>query len=203
MKTIENLPVYDIVVSDDESSDVEMNFIALVDRPAIQKNFLAFNENKRLVFFDDERRIISGAFMLADTPIYRRNPQTKEEYYTVFRKETIYTMVQKFFKKGFQSNVNEMHDDRKILDGVVVFESFITDNARGIKPMTGFEDVPEGSWFGSMYVENEKTWQDVKDGKFLGFSIEGLFGLQLTNKPTREALSEEEKILAQLRELLK
>ena len=42
-------------------------------------------------------------------------------------------------------------------------------------PMKGFEDVADGSWFGSFYVENEDVWNAVKDGNLKGFSVEGLF----------------------------
>jgi hypothetical protein len=41
--------------------------------------------------------------------------------------------------------------------------------------MKGFEDAPDGSWFCSMLVENDAVWQQVKDGKVNGFSIEGIF----------------------------
>ena len=39
----------------------------------------------------------------------------------------------------------------------------------------GFSELPEGSWFGSFRVENDDVWQQVKDGDFKGFSVEGLF----------------------------
>ena len=37
-----------------------------------------------------------------------------------------------------------------------MFESFIVDKKRGVLPMAGFEDVADGSWFGSMKVDNEE-----------------------------------------------
>jgi hypothetical protein len=65
-----------------------------------------------------------------------------------------------------------------------MFESFISDKERGIMPMKGFEDAPNGSWFVSMLVENEAVWAKVKDGLINGFSIEGIFNYtpQLTNE---------------------
>ena len=50
-----------------------------------------------------------------------------------------------------------------------------SDKTRGILPMKGFEDAPDGSWFVSMLVENDEVWQQVKEGKINGFSIEGIF----------------------------
>ena len=39
----------------------------------------------------------------------------------------------------------------------------------------GFEDLPDGSWFGSYKVDNEAVWNDIKAGTFKGFSVEGMF----------------------------
>jgi len=40
----ENLPLYNLVISDDIDAEEEVAMIALVERPAIQRNFVAFNE---------------------------------------------------------------------------------------------------------------------------------------------------------------
>jgi hypothetical protein len=122
---------------------------------------------------DEEERIISGPLMLADTPIYRYD--SSGEYYVVFTADTIKKIAQKYFKKGYQSNVNLMHDNGMTVEGVTMFESWIVDEKRGIKAMKGFEDVKDGSWFGSFKVENEDVWELVKEGKLKGFSVEGVF----------------------------
>jgi hypothetical protein len=123
--------------------------------------------------------------MLADTPIFRSDASFGD-YYVAFSKDTIVKIVQKYFKKGYQNNVNLMHDPNQIESGVTMFESFISDKSRGIAPMTGFEDAPEGSWFVSMLVENESVWQQVKQGMINGFSIEGIFNY--TPKLTQEEI---------------
>ena len=41
--------------------------------------------------------------------------------------------------------------------------------------MNGYEDVKDGSWFGSFKVENDDVWNMVKEGKVKGFSVEGIF----------------------------
>ena len=81
----------------------------------------------------------------------------------------------------YQNNVNLMHD--AIVDGVFEIESYIIDRDRGIMPPKGFEDVADGSWFLSYYIENEDVWQKVKSGEFKGFSIEGFFDYK---QPTEE-----------------
>lgn len=170
------LPVYKLEINPNIDNEMEVDYVALVDRPAIEKSFLAFKENTKNMSFaiqDEDERIITGALMLADKPIYRNDENG--EYYVVFTKDTIKQIAQKFFAKGYQSNVNLMHDSGMRMEGITMFESWITDAKRGISAMKGFEDVPDGSWFGSFKVDNPEVWQMIKDGVFTGFSVEGLF----------------------------
>ena len=136
--------------------------------------------------------------MLADKPIYRNNKKFGEHYVT-FTAETIKDIAIKFSKKGYQGNVNLMHDQDMRLDGLIMFESFIVDKERGIMPMAGFEDAKDGSWFGSFYVENEQAWKLIKEGKVKGFSVEGFFEYPMEKKTPTYA----EQKLAELAELLK
>jgi hypothetical protein len=145
-------------------------------------------ERQNFAIQSEEERIISGPLMLADTPIYRNDDNG--EYYVVFTKETIKKIAQRFFKKGYQSNVNLMHEQGNLTEGMTMFESWIKDDKRGIKAMKGFEDVPDGSWFGSFKVDNDDVWQMVKDGKVRGFSVEGQFNYRKTGDKRIEQLWE-------------
>ena len=119
------LPIYMLDITEDIEDDAQVDFIALVDRPAIQKNWNAFNKTQKFEVTNEDRRIISGAIMLADTPIFRSDA-TYGDYYVAFSADTILKIVQKFFKKGFQSNVNLMHNSSAQFEGVTLFESFIS-----------------------------------------------------------------------------
>ena len=134
---------------------------------------------------DEEKRIVSGYFMIADLPIARMDDNGKM-FYVVFRKNTIEKIVNKFMKNGYNTNVNIMHDGNKMANGVYIIESLIVDSKRGIKAPKGFENAPDGSWWGSMRVENDEIWEQVKKGEFKGFSVEGMFGqekdIDLPNK---------------------
>jgi hypothetical protein len=191
------LPIYQLEISDDLNDDVEVDFVALVDRPAIEKDFLMFKEAKaNFVIQSEDRRIVSGALMLADTPIYRNDQNG--EYYVTFTKDTIEKIAQKFFKKGYQSNVNLMHDEALAVEGVTMYESFIVDSSRGVMAMKGFEDAPEGSWFGSFKVENESVWNKIKSGEFKGFSVEGIFNYKKEKQP----MSVEESLWSEICSIL-
>ena len=142
----------------------------------------------------ENEHIITGALMIPQQLIYRNSEQFGE-HYVKFSVETIKQIAIKFSKKGYQKNVNIMHEADMQVDGVTMFESFISDSKRGIKPIEAFKDLPDGTWFGSFYVENKKVWDMVKAGDVKGFSVEGMFDYE---KP----LSEDEKQLAELREIL-
>lgn len=191
-----NLPLYRLVITDNEEGEEEVDYVALVEYPAIQKNFVSFNNRMKFVA-NEEQRIVSGPLMIADLPIYRRDDEG--EYYVVFTGEEIKKIVQRFFKKGYQAKVNIEHE--KAIDGVYMFESYIIDRERGVNPPKGFEDIADGSWFGSFKVENDKIWEEVKAGTFKGFSVEGLFRYERTGQvvtPEEEVMNEIFKILAQI-----
>ena len=96
------LQVYKAQIDPDTTSDLEVNFIGLVDRPAIERNFNAFKSNEQKAHFtlNEEKRIISGPAMIADMPLYRKDEQLGE-YYVVFDKIAIRCIVEKFSSKGY------------------------------------------------------------------------------------------------------
>lgn len=167
------LPVYrlDINEFDDETG---IEFVSLVETPAIQKDFLAFAEiAQRFEIKDEEKRIVTGAAMIADLPIYRRD-DIRGEYYVVFDKESIFKIAKKWARSNKYDAVNA-HHNTPIADGVSLFESYLIDRERGVMPPKGFEEVADGSWFVSYLIDNEEVWQKVKSGEFKGFSVEGVF----------------------------
>ena len=141
---------------------------------AIKKMKTKDNYRQQFQIQDEEKRIVSGYFMIADLPIARLDDEGKI-FYVVFRKDTIEKIVNKFMKNGFSSKVNLMHNSNALAEGVYVIESIIVDSKRGMKAPDWAEKVPDGSWFGSMKVDNEEVWKQVKSGEFRGFSVEGLF----------------------------
>lgn len=170
------LQVYKARIDPSITSDLEVNFIGLVDRPAIERNFQAFNEQKKKAAFilNEEKRIISGPAMIADMPLYRKDEQLGE-YYVIFDKLAIQTIVEKFSAKGYLKNFNLFHDAQQQVSDVTIFNSFVSDKELGVAPLVGFEDIADGSWFISAKVNNQQVWDNVKAGTIKGFSVEGLF----------------------------
>ena len=163
------LPIYQMSIVDDADG---VSCISLVEFPAIEKNYLKFNEEekKKLILAQNDRQILTGAAMIPDLPIYRCD-ESGYEYYVSFTRETIEKSAQRFFKNGYQSNVSLQHEVP--VDSVYVFESYIVDRERGINPKD--LELPDGSWVVSMKVEDKDLWEKIKTtGLLNGFSIETL-----------------------------
>jgi len=137
--------------------------------------------NFQFAIQSEEQRIISGPLMVANQKI-KRYDEERGEYEVFFSPATIKKIAIKLAKKGFQNNVNLMHSADMQLKGVTLFEIFQSDKERGIMPMKGFEDLADGSLFGSMYVDNDQAWELIKEGKVKGFSVEGNFGMKGKDK---------------------
>lgn len=171
------IPIYKIVINEYDESGCTA--VSLVENPAVELPFLCFDKQEKIeLSINDDKRVISGIAMLADTPIYRYTQQ-RGEYYIVFTKETIRQMVSKFAKNEQFNIVNLQHDKNTYVDCCHLIESLIIDKERGLCP-TEFANVPDGSWYVSYHIEDEALWNEIKNGGHLnGFSIEVLSGLEL------------------------
>lgn len=165
------------------SDDEGIYNISLVDAPAVESNFLAFNKQEQLTFSiqNEEQRKLLGVIMRAEYPIYRFDEQMGE-FYIKYSKETVKLMAEKLMKDQHHNNINIMHSPNSNVDGVYMTSLFIKDTEKGINP-TGFEDIENGSLFAEYHVLNDEIWSSVKDGTFKGFSLEGLFTI---NKDTKK-----------------
>ena len=164
------LPVYALEIEEGPDSEFQVDFVAMVDKPAIQANWVAFNEPQKFAA-DDEQKVIFGPAMIPDMLIYRKDEKFGE-YNVVFTKDQIKKIALQFFEKGYQKNINLMHQDGMTVEGVTIFQSLVSDEKNGIK---GIGDYPDGTWFLGAKVNNAYAWELVKQEKLKGWSIEGLF----------------------------
>jgi len=170
------IPTYEIEINGLDSTNPAVNFVALVDFPAIERGWMMFGKGGKYDFKIDplqkERRIITGAMMLTDTPIYRNTPE-RGEFNVVFRKKHTETILKKFAKGNNYNNINYMHNPEMDLKGIYMIELFMVDEERGIKTPSLFEKAPDGSLFASYYVENDFLWNEhIMKGNLTGFSVE-------------------------------
>ena len=168
----------------DEVSGIEA--ISVVENPAIEENFIALkNQEFKLAEVDKEKRILMGAALIPNKPIYRQSGE--QEYYIYFSQATVRKASELFFIKGNQSNSTLEHQLE--LKGLTAVESWIVESEQDKSRMYDL-NVPIGTWMVSMKVNNDDVWKKVKAGEVKGFSIEGYFAdkLERPNEPVKDDL---------------
>lgn len=156
----------------DENGNLGVYAIGLVSEPAIEEKWIYLKDVK-LSQIDEERRMLYGPALIPDKKILRIDKSTNEEYFIYFPKETIYQSAHLFLKKHLQ-NAHSLEHEMPI-DGCVVVESWIIENAQHDKAKHFGMDLPEGTWMLGVHVADDQIWKQVKDGIITGYSIEGKF----------------------------
>jgi len=187
------------LIIDERDSESGIDAVSVVESPAIEENFIALAEQKiELKEIDAEKRILMGAALIPNKKIYRVNEKTKEEFEIFFSEQTVRQAMELFFKKGNQSKATQEH--AKSIDGMTVVESWLIEDKVHDKSVKYGFSLPKGTWMISMKVDNDQVWNDVKEGKVKGFSIEGFFADKLEMSMEQK---EKIEIIEQLKSLLK
>ena len=171
--------------------------ISLVEFPAIEENFVALSKHKvEFKTVDTEKRVIVGLALVPDKPIYRRSGDN--EYNIIFSKETVRKASELYLKRLKLNNATLEHDEQ-MTGGVSVIESWIVEDPIKDKTALYGLNAVVGAWAVTMKIDNDQVWEDVKAGKYLGLSIEGMFSDRAEDVEEVEAA----KILEELKELFK
>ena len=128
--------------------------------------------------FDEEKMEITGAAIIPNKMIVRRNPITEELYYVFFSKETTKLLAERFLRAGYTTETNINHTTTKAKDTYVTESWIVADPEVDKSTALGLE-FPEGTWVITMKVGNGELWDKIKQGKYNGFSIEGYFNEKL------------------------
>jgi len=198
IKRLNNMKIVELII-DERDSESGIDAVSVVESPAIEENFIALAEQKiELKEIDAEKRILMGAALIPNKKIYRVNEKTKEEFEIFFSEQTVRQAMELFFKKGNQSKATQEH--AKSIDGMTVVESWLIEDKVHDKSVKYGFNLPKGTWMISMKVDNDQVWNDVKEGKVKGFSIEGFFADKLEMSMEQK---EKIEIIEQLKSLLK
>ena len=170
-----NLETIELFIDENVEKD-GIDALSLVKFPAIEENWVALN-NHRIEFktVDDEKRIIIGLALVPDKLIYRRNGD--HEYNIKFSKETVNKAARLYLKKLNNNNATLEHKTE--VEGVSVVESWTVENPNMDKSAIYNLNATEGSWAVIMSIDNDEVWQEIKNGTYLGISVEGYFSDKL------------------------
>jgi hypothetical protein len=190
------LPVYHAVI-DPSKLELGIEFVSLVAEPAIMEMGLAFAAAASTLKFaiDRDKQIIVGPAMIPDLPLYRN--QDGQEFYVVFTRETIEALHEKFSKEPRDFKVNVDHSE--IVQSAFIKSSWIIEDPVHDKSVMYGLDLPVGTLMMEIKIEDATFWvNEVKDNGKYGFSVEGMFDLQLVNNKTKNKQQMKEEFNASL-----
>ena len=149
--------------------------IALVEKPAIEEDFIYLSKDQKTnIFLSEEKGIIYSPVLIPNQRIKRLNQNTGEEYEIFFSKETIEEAAYDMMKAKSLDNFNSEHTDNK-LNSTNIVELWIVEDPKMDKSTKLGFNVPGGTMMAGIKVEDESVKSDIKLGKYKGISIEGLF----------------------------
>ena len=194
--------IVELILGDDELTGIEA--ISVVENPAIEEDFIALkSEEIKLAEVDKDKRILMGALLVPNKPIYRRKGE--EEYYIYFSKDTVEKASQLYLMNGNQSKATLEH--QHTINGLTLVESWLVEDEVHDKSRKYGLNVPVGTWMGAVKVNNDEIWNNfVKTGKVKGFSIEGYFAdkMERPKEPVNDFEEEEaEEMLSVIRSIIK
>tara|TARA_R110000796_G_scaffold716_2_gene2699 strand:+ start:654 stop:1265 length:612 start_codon:yes stop_codon:yes gene_type:complete len=190
------------LVLDEELEENGVDAISIVENPAIESDFVALNNQEiKLAEVDKEKKILLGALLIPNKPIYRNSEEG--EYYIFFSKDTIVKASQMYLKNGYQNKSTLEHQEA--LKGLTLVESWIVEDEVQDKSRKYGLNVPVGTWMGAVKVNNEEIWKEyVKTSKVKGFSIEGYFAdkMERPKEALKETISVDQQLLNKIKDIL-
>jgi hypothetical protein len=191
--------IVELVIADD-SQELAIDAISLVSSPAIEQDFVFFGKEKNNLTFakvDEEKRMLVSPALIPNKQIFRYDPNTDSDYYVYFSPETVRKASELYLKHNNHHKATHEHSER--VSGVLTVESWIKEGDSDKSKMYGF-DLPNGTWFVKMKIENDDLWSKIKDGSLRGLSIEGYFTNRFEQMQKKEPTTEE--VRTALKELL-
>ena len=188
------------LVIEEDNQELAIDAISLVSAPAIEQDFVFFGKEKNNLTFakvDEEKRMLVSPALIPEKTIFRYDPQTDSEYFVFFSKETVRKASELYLRHNNHHKATHEHSER--VSGVLTVESWIKEGDMDKSKLYGF-DLPNGSWFVKMKIENDDLWKEIKSGSLRGLSIEGYF----TDKMEKmsEKVPTDEEILKALNEII-
>ena len=181
------MDIIELILDEENEEMVGIEAVSIVENPAIESDFIALADQEiKLAKVDDEKRIVMGAALIPNKPIFRKRNDTM--FYVYFSEDTVRRSSELFFQNGNQSNATLEHQMKA--NGLTVVESWIVEGEQDKSRIYGL-DVPKGTWMISMKITDDELWAEIKEGKkYKGFSIEGYFADKASIKKSKEDMNE-------------
>jgi hypothetical protein len=192
--------IVELVIADD-SQELAIDAISLVNSPAIEQDFVFFGKEKNNLTFakvDEEKRMLVSPALIPNKQIFRYDPNTDSDYYVYFSPDTVRKASELYLKHNNHHKATHEHNER--VSGVLTTESWIIEDPKMDKSRLYGYNLPKGSWMVAMSIQNDDLWQKIKAGELKGLSIEGYFTNKFEQMQKKEFTTEE--VRTALKELL-
>ena len=199
-ESLKSTKIVELVISD-ESEELTIDAISLVTSPAIEQDFVFFGKEKNNLTFakiDEEKRMLVSPALIPNKQIFRYDPNTDSDYYVYFSKDTVKQAAELYLKHNNHHKATYQHEER--VSGVLTIESWIKEGDMDKSKLYGY-DLPDGTWFVKMKIENDEMWDKIKSGELKGLSIEGYF-IDKMEKMSETIKPSNEEILSALNEII-
>jgi hypothetical protein len=130
-------------------------------------------QSAQFAFSSDDEMIVTGPAMTPRSLILRKD-ELGNPFHVYFSEDTIKKIAKKFFEYNKQNNTDINHDDNIVTNNTLL-ESWIVEDPNMDKSKAMGFDVPRGTWMCSYKINDEETWNKIKNGELNGYSISGQF----------------------------
>ena len=102
------MDIVELILDEENEEMVGIEAVSIVENPAIESDFIALADQEiKLAKVDDEKRIVMGAALIPNKPIFRKRNDTM--FYVYFSEDTVRRSSELFFQNGNQSNATLEH----------------------------------------------------------------------------------------------
>ena len=150
---------------------------SLVNDPAMESAFVKLHKQHEVKFKVDKKKgLLMGVALIPNKLILRKDFAGYDECKIFFNAESIRKISENFFQKANQNNSRLKHEIE--LEKNTIVESLIKEDLVHDKSVKFGIDAPLDSWIVTMKA-NKEMLEKAESGEITGFSIEGLFGMQV------------------------
>lgn len=190
------VPNVEMRITDENDS---VNCISLVEKPAIESNFVHLSENSiEMKIIDEEKRIVVGAVLIPNKKIYR--DVNGKQFNMFFKSDTIEQLAERYMEKHNISASTLEHDESAT--GVFTKEIWIVEDEKKDKQNLYGLNHPVGTWMEVKKINNDEVWKGVKDGTYKGYSIEAGLKEYQDYVSLSKIESEDERLVNEIYKLL-
>lgn len=193
---MEKIPDVEMRITDENDS---VNCISLVEKPAIESDFIHLSENTiEMKIVDEDKRIVVGAVLIPNKKIYR--DVNGKKFNMFFKSDTIEQLAERYMEKHNISEATLEHNESTT--GVFTKEIWIVEDEKQDKQSIYGLNHPKGTWMEMKKINNDEVWNGIKDGTYKGYSIEAGLKDYQDYVSLSKIECEDEELIRQISDLL-